>query len=142
LLPLPGGTWPATVPLDEDVILEVTDGRGRAVQAALPIQAYRIRLGQIEQRNAARGHAGEMEAVRRRASEAMTSRRFPVPWRADKIPGGYVVRDANGHALAYICSRDSEAEALQAKVPTKDEARRIAVNFARLPDLLGKTDRD
>jgi hypothetical protein len=23
-------------------------------------------------------------------------RRFPSPWRADKIPGGYVVRDANG----------------------------------------------
>jgi hypothetical protein len=22
-------------------------------------------------------------------------RRFPAPWRADKIPGGYVVRDAN-----------------------------------------------
>ena len=29
-----------------------------------------------------------------------TSRRFPPPWRADKIPGGYVVRDANGQALA------------------------------------------
>jgi hypothetical protein len=30
---------------------------------------------------------------------AMTSRRFPAPWRADKMPGGYVVRDANGQAL-------------------------------------------
>ena len=29
----------------------------------------------------------------------MTSRRFPAPWRADKMPGGYVVRDANGQAL-------------------------------------------
>jgi hypothetical protein len=45
-----------------------------------------------------------------------------TPWRADKMPGGYVVRDANGQALAYIYSRDSEAEALQAKVLTKDEA--------------------
>jgi K+/H+ antiporter YhaU regulatory subunit KhtT len=67
-------------------------------------------------------------------------RRFPPPWRTDKIPGGYVVRDANGQALVYIYSRDSEAEAMQAKVLTKDEARRIAVNVARLPDLLGTRD--
>jgi K+/H+ antiporter YhaU regulatory subunit KhtT len=72
----------------------------------------------------------------------MTPHRFPPPWRADKMPGGYVVRDANGQALAYIYSRDSEAEAMQAKVLTKDEARRIAVNIARLPELLGKADRD
>jgi hypothetical protein len=69
---------------------------------------------------------------------ADASRRFPPPWRADKIPGGYVVRDANGQALAHIYSRDNEDEARQAKVLTKDEARRIAVNIARLPELLGK----
>jgi hypothetical protein len=69
-------------------------------------------------------------------------RRFPPPWRTDKIPGGYVVRDANGQDLAYVYSRETEAEALQAKVLTKDEARRIAVNIARLPELLGKADRD
>jgi hypothetical protein len=70
----------------------------------------------------------------------MTSRRFPPPWHADRIPGGYVVRDANGQALAYIYSRENDAEALQAKVLTKDEARRIAVNVARLPGLLGSAD--
>jgi hypothetical protein len=58
------------------------------------------------------------------------SRRFPPPWRADKIPGGYVVRDANGQAIAYIYARANEAEARQAKVLTKDEARRIAINIA------------
>jgi hypothetical protein len=63
------------------------------------------------------------------------SRRFPSPWHADPMPGGYVVRYANGQALAYLYSRDNEDEARQAKVLTKDEARRIAVNIARLPGL-------
>jgi hypothetical protein len=27
-------------------------------------------------------------------------RRFPPPWRANKTPHGYVVRDANGQAIA------------------------------------------
>jgi hypothetical protein len=40
----------------------------------------------------------------------------------------YDVRDANGHALAFVYSRDSDAEARQAKV---------AVNIARLQELLG-----
>jgi hypothetical protein len=90
-------------------------------------------------------HCRLRQRSRRRTCEprrTMTPRRFPAPWRADKMPGGYVVRDANGQALAYIYSRDSEAEAMQAKVLTKDEARRIAVNIARLPDLVRKADRE
>jgi hypothetical protein len=58
--------------------------------------------------------------------------RFRGCW-GDCHPGGYVVRDANGQALAYIYSRDNEAEARLAKMLTKDEARRIAVGIARLP---------
>jgi hypothetical protein len=73
---------------------------------------------------------------------AESPRHFPSPWHADPMPGGYVVRDAIGQALAYIYSRDNEDEARQAKVLTKDEARRIAINVARLPELLGKADRD
>ena len=39
-------------------------------------------------------------------------RRFPLPWHADKVPGGHVVRDANGQALAYLYSRDNEDDGL------------------------------
>jgi hypothetical protein len=56
---------------------------------------------------------------------AESPRCFPAPWRAKPIPGGYAVRDANGQALAYLYSRDNDAEARQAKV---------AVNIARRPN--------
>jgi hypothetical protein len=67
-------------------------------------------------------------------------RRFPAPWHADKVPDGYVVRDANQQALAYIYARATSADAMQAKVLTQDEARRIAINIARLPELLRHAD--
>ena len=63
-------------------------------------------------------------------------RDLPPPWKAEKIAGGYVVRDANGQALAYVYSRPTETDAMQAKVLTEDEARRVAANIARLPHLL------
>jgi hypothetical protein len=43
------------------------------------------------------------------------TRRFPAPWHSDKIPGGYVIRDANGQALAYAYARATQAEAAKPK---------------------------
>jgi hypothetical protein len=49
----------------------------------------------------------------------MPKRRFPAPWRADKNARcAHIVREANGEALVYLYSRDSETEAMQAKVLT------------------------
>jgi hypothetical protein len=79
-------------------------------------------LDQFEEGNAGEGHAGDVEAIPYSAvSPSMTSPRFPTPWRADKIAGGFVVRDANGQALAHIYSRANEAEARREKMLTKDD---------------------
>jgi hypothetical protein len=43
------------------------------------------------------------------------TRRLPPPWRAEKFSGGYVVRDANGFAVAYVYGRSTEDEAMEAK---------------------------
>jgi hypothetical protein len=64
------------------------------------------------------------------------SRRFPAPWSAELQPNYYVVRDTDGQQLAYIYYSNDPDRRSAAKLLTKDEARRIAVNFARLPELL------
>jgi hypothetical protein len=53
----------------------------------------------------------------------MTTRRFPPPWTAEKMPGGYVVRDANGQGLACAYCRVPEAGATRAKAPGRGARR-------------------
>jgi hypothetical protein len=57
----------------------------------------------------------------------------------EQILGGFKVLDADRQSLAYVYGRKRKADADIAKVLTIDEARRIAANIAKLPDLLGKS---
>ena len=66
------------------------------------------------------------------------TRRFPLPWSVEELDACFVVRDHNGQQLAYVYFEDEPGRRSAAKLLTKDEARRIAANIAKLPGVLRK----
>ena len=71
----------------------------------------------------------------------VTAHRFRPPWSAEVTPNCFIVRDANGQALSYVYYENEPGRRSAAKLLTKDEARRIAVNIEKLPDLVRKSKR-
>jgi len=64
------------------------------------------------------------------------SRRFAAPWSVEEQSACFVARDASGQKLAYVYYEEEPGQRSAAKLLSKDEARRIAANFPKLPDLL------
>ena len=64
----------------------------------------------------------------------MASRRFPPPWSFEDIDAAFVVKDGSGQKVAYVYYEEEPGRRSAAKLLTKDEARRIAANIAKLPN--------
>jgi hypothetical protein len=63
-------------------------------------------------------------------------RRFVRPWSVTERDGAYEVRDAAGLNLATVHIEDQPARQSQLQRLSKDEARRVTAQIARLPTLL------
>jgi hypothetical protein len=63
-------------------------------------------------------------------------RHFPPPWQIEETGACFIVHVVEGQALRYFYFEDEPGRRSAAKLLTKDEARRMAANFAKLPELL------
>jgi hypothetical protein len=70
----------------------------------------------------------------------MPERHFPEPWSFEELDACFVVKDLNGQALAYMYfEKESRRRHRRSELLTRDEARRIAAIFAKLPELLKRS---
>ncbi len=62
--------------------------------------------------------------------------RLSRPWRARRLKHSYFVEDRTGTVVCFVYFRTNAAEARAANVLERELARRVAVNIAKLSDLL------
>ena len=63
-------------------------------------------------------------------------RRFPSPWTTEETEACFIVKDRNGQVMAYVYFENESGRRTAANLLTRDEARRIAIKVAKLPELL------
>jgi hypothetical protein len=69
-----------------------------------------------------------------------SARRFPPPWTLEEYNDAcFIVRDKNRQALAYFYFEEESGRRSAANRLTRDEARRMAANFAKLPEMLRRS---
>jgi hypothetical protein len=68
----------------------------------------------------------------------VTTCRFPPSWITEETDACFIIRDHNGYALAYVYFEEEPGRQSAAKLLSKDEARRIAANITKQPELLKK----
>ena len=65
-----------------------------------------------------------------------TPNRFPLPWTVHRNDDAYWVEDATGQRFAFCYFRDVQAIGPGHSYLTRDSARRLARNVAKLPELI------
>ena len=68
----------------------------------------------------------------------MTERQFTPPWSVQELEACFIVKDGAGQKLAFVYFEEEPGRRAAAKLLTRDETHRIAVDFAKLPELLRK----
>ena len=68
----------------------------------------------------------------------MFPRRLTAPWTVERSGEAFCIRTAEGYAVAWVYFEDEETRRSSMRRLTGDEARRVAANIAKLPELLGK----